>query len=213
MCRCPLSCPAIGANAYVRSVRPGTETSELAAVTMPSTLTMKTSEGVVEVTGTSSRSRCLPGIVPARPRASRTEGPRPRRPRSGPHDGHPAHPARAGAHVVGTSRPRRGARLRRRTSSSTSRRRTPWRASAMSTWPSKSSAATSRRGPRASAKAGGVLVSVVGPVEARPAGGLAVDFVVEADRFQLVEIAPRVRTEDCERTSELSPHSTRPSQP
>lgn len=62
-------------------------------------------------------------------------------------------------------------------------------------------------------KAGGVLVSVVGPVEARPAGGLAVDFVVEADRFQLVEIAQRVRTEDCERTSELSPHSTRPSQP
>jgi NADPH:quinone reductase-like Zn-dependent oxidoreductase len=37
------------------------------------------------------------------------------------------------------------------------------------------------------------LVSVVGPVEAQPANGRAVDFVVEADRAQLVEIAQRVR--------------------
>jgi hypothetical protein len=36
-------------------------------------------------------------------------------------------------------------------------------------------------------------VSVVGPVEARPADGLAVDFVVEADRAQLGEIVQRVR--------------------
>lgn len=42
-------------------------------------------------------------------------------------------------------------------------------------------------------KAGGTLVSVVGPVEARPADGLAVDFVVEADRAQLSEIVQRVR--------------------
>ena len=42
-------------------------------------------------------------------------------------------------------------------------------------------------------RAGGVLVSVVGPVEARPANGLAIDFVVEADRSQLIEIAQRVR--------------------
>lgn len=42
-------------------------------------------------------------------------------------------------------------------------------------------------------KPGGTLVSVVGPVEARPADGLAVDFVVEADRGQLTEIAQRVR--------------------
>ena len=42
-------------------------------------------------------------------------------------------------------------------------------------------------------KAGGTLVSVVGPVEARPANGLAVDFVVETDRAQLVEIVQRVR--------------------
>jgi NADPH:quinone reductase-like Zn-dependent oxidoreductase len=42
-------------------------------------------------------------------------------------------------------------------------------------------------------KVGGTLVSVVGPVEHRPAGGVAVDFVVEADRAQLVEIVQRVR--------------------
>ncbi|MFI6832596.1 NADP-dependent oxidoreductase [Kribbella sp. NPDC050241] len=42
-------------------------------------------------------------------------------------------------------------------------------------------------------KTGGTLVSVVGPVEARPADGLAVDFVVEADRTQLSEIVQRVR--------------------
>ena len=42
-------------------------------------------------------------------------------------------------------------------------------------------------------RAGGTLVSVVGPVEARPAYGLAVDFVVEADRAQLSEIVQRVR--------------------
>jgi NADPH:quinone reductase-like Zn-dependent oxidoreductase len=36
-------------------------------------------------------------------------------------------------------------------------------------------------------------VSVVGPVQARPADGLAVDFVVEADRAQLGEIVQRVR--------------------
>ena len=36
-------------------------------------------------------------------------------------------------------------------------------------------------------------VSIVGPVEARPPDGLAVDFVVEADRAQLNEIVQRVR--------------------
>jgi NADPH:quinone reductase-like Zn-dependent oxidoreductase len=40
---------------------------------------------------------------------------------------------------------------------------------------------------------GGTLVSVVGPVEARPRDARAVDFVVEADRTQLVEIVQRVR--------------------
>ena len=42
-------------------------------------------------------------------------------------------------------------------------------------------------------RAGGTLVSIVGPAEARPAGGLAVDFVVESDRAQLSEIVRRVR--------------------
>src|SRR5256714_1483114 len=42
-------------------------------------------------------------------------------------------------------------------------------------------------------RAGGTLVSIVGPVEARPADGLAVDFVVESHRAQLSEIIPRVR--------------------
>jgi NADPH:quinone reductase-like Zn-dependent oxidoreductase len=42
-------------------------------------------------------------------------------------------------------------------------------------------------------RAGGTLVSIVGPVEKRPAGGLAIDFVVESDRAQLSEIARRVR--------------------
>jgi NADPH:quinone reductase-like Zn-dependent oxidoreductase len=42
-------------------------------------------------------------------------------------------------------------------------------------------------------RAGGTLVSIVGPPETRPAGGLAVDFVVEADRVQLWEIVRRVR--------------------
>jgi NADPH:quinone reductase-like Zn-dependent oxidoreductase len=41
--------------------------------------------------------------------------------------------------------------------------------------------------------AGGTLVSIVGPVEARPAEGLAIDFVVECDRAQLGEIVQRVR--------------------
>jgi NADPH:quinone reductase-like Zn-dependent oxidoreductase len=42
-------------------------------------------------------------------------------------------------------------------------------------------------------RAGGTLVTVVGPPEARPAGGLAIDFVVESDRAQLSEIVQRVR--------------------
>jgi len=42
-------------------------------------------------------------------------------------------------------------------------------------------------------RAGGTLVTVVGPPEARPADGLAIDFVVEASRGQLNEIVQRVR--------------------
>jgi NADPH:quinone reductase-like Zn-dependent oxidoreductase len=40
---------------------------------------------------------------------------------------------------------------------------------------------------------GGTLVTVVGPPEARPVDGLAIDFVVESDRAQLTEIVQRVR--------------------
>ncbi|MGK4578474.1 NADP-dependent oxidoreductase [Kitasatospora sp. HPMI-4] len=42
-------------------------------------------------------------------------------------------------------------------------------------------------------RAGGTLITVVGPPEARPAHGLAIDFVVESDRAQLGEIVQRVR--------------------
>jgi NADPH:quinone reductase-like Zn-dependent oxidoreductase len=42
-------------------------------------------------------------------------------------------------------------------------------------------------------RAGGTVVSIVGPVEVWPAGGLAIDFVVESDRAQLSEIVQRVR--------------------
>ena len=42
-------------------------------------------------------------------------------------------------------------------------------------------------------RSGGTLVSIVGPCEARPADGLAVDFVVVSDRAQLSEIVRRVR--------------------
>src|SRR6187399_613665 len=42
-------------------------------------------------------------------------------------------------------------------------------------------------------RAGGILVSIVGPPKARPADGLAIDFVVESDRAQLGEIVQRVR--------------------
>jgi NADPH:quinone reductase-like Zn-dependent oxidoreductase len=42
-------------------------------------------------------------------------------------------------------------------------------------------------------RSGGTLVTIVGPPEARPADGLAVDFVVESDRAQLGEIVQRVR--------------------
>jgi NADPH:quinone reductase-like Zn-dependent oxidoreductase len=42
-------------------------------------------------------------------------------------------------------------------------------------------------------RAGGTLVTVVGPPEARPPDGSAIDFVVESDRGQLCQIVQRVR--------------------
>jgi NADPH:quinone reductase-like Zn-dependent oxidoreductase len=66
-------------------------------------------------------------------------------------------------------------------------------------------------------RAGGTLVSIVGPPEARPADGRAVDFVVESDRAQLTEIVQRVRDGrvrtnigNVSTLDDASPHSTRP---
>jgi NADPH:quinone reductase-like Zn-dependent oxidoreductase len=42
-------------------------------------------------------------------------------------------------------------------------------------------------------RAGGTLVTVTGPTEARPADGLTIDFVVVPDRAQLSELVQRVR--------------------
>jgi NADPH:quinone reductase-like Zn-dependent oxidoreductase len=42
-------------------------------------------------------------------------------------------------------------------------------------------------------RAGGTLVTITGPTEARPADGSAIDFVVESDRAQLSEIVRRAR--------------------
>jgi NADPH:quinone reductase-like Zn-dependent oxidoreductase len=42
-------------------------------------------------------------------------------------------------------------------------------------------------------RAGGMLVTIAGPADARPTDGLAVDFIVEADRAQLGEVVQRVR--------------------
>ena len=42
-------------------------------------------------------------------------------------------------------------------------------------------------------RAGGTLVTITGPTEARPSGGLTVDFVVIPDRAQLSEVVQRAR--------------------
>src|SRR5689334_7291716 len=42
-------------------------------------------------------------------------------------------------------------------------------------------------------RAGGTLVTVTGPTEAQPSGGLTIDFVVVPDRAQLAELVQRVR--------------------
>ena len=42
-------------------------------------------------------------------------------------------------------------------------------------------------------RAGGTLVTIAGPTEARPANGLTIDFVLVSDRAQLSEIVQRVR--------------------
>ena len=42
-------------------------------------------------------------------------------------------------------------------------------------------------------RAGGILVTIAGPTEARPTDGLTIDFVVVSDRAQLSEVVQRVR--------------------
>jgi NADPH:quinone reductase-like Zn-dependent oxidoreductase len=42
-------------------------------------------------------------------------------------------------------------------------------------------------------RAGGTLVTIAGPTEARPADGLTIDFVLVSNRAQLSEIVKRVR--------------------
>jgi NADPH:quinone reductase-like Zn-dependent oxidoreductase len=42
-------------------------------------------------------------------------------------------------------------------------------------------------------RAGGTLVTIAGPTEARPVGGLTIDFVVVPDRVQLSELVQRFR--------------------
>lgn len=42
-------------------------------------------------------------------------------------------------------------------------------------------------------RTGGTLVTITGPTEARPVNGRTIDFIVEANRQQLIELAQRVR--------------------
>ncbi len=45
----------------------------------------------------------------------------------------------------------------------------------------------------AAVRAGGTLVTIAGPIDARPVDGLAIDFVVEPNRAQLLEVVQRLR--------------------
>src|SRR5262249_24079765 len=42
-------------------------------------------------------------------------------------------------------------------------------------------------------RAGGTLVTITGPIDARPSGGRTIDFVVESDRAQLSVLVQRLR--------------------
>src|SRR4029079_11736975 len=42
-------------------------------------------------------------------------------------------------------------------------------------------------------RTGGTLVTIAGPTEARPSGGLTIDFIVVPDRAQLSELVQRLR--------------------
>ena len=101
----------------------------------------------------------------------------------------------AGAYVIGTgraSRPSEGARLRRAWSSSTLRTTSLEDVGGVDLVFDVIGGDIQKRSAGV-IRAGGTLVTIAGPPEARPADGLAVDFVVESDRGQLGEIVQRVR--------------------
>jgi hypothetical protein len=56
-----------------------------------------------------------------------------------------------------------------------------------------SSAATSRSGPAGLIRAGGTLVTIAGPPEARPVDSLAIDFLVLSDRARQGELVRRAQ--------------------
>ena len=62
-------------------------------------------------------------------------------------------------------------------------------------------------------RAGGTLVTIAGPPEARPADGLAIDFVVRPIVPNWVRLSSGCGTDDCGRTSATSRPSTMPSPP
>ena len=100
----------------------------------------------------------------------------------------------AGAYVIGTGRAagRQTALDFVRRSSSTSIT-TPWKMSAESIVVFDVLGGDIAKRSAGLIRAGGTLVTIAGPTEARPAGGLTVDFVVVPDRAQLSEIVRRVR--------------------
>jgi NADPH:quinone reductase-like Zn-dependent oxidoreductase len=62
-------------------------------------------------------------------------------------------------------------------------------------------------------RAGGMLVTIAGPIEARPVYGRTVDFVVEPDRAQLSEIVRGHVTDECGQTLATWVPSTMPLPP
>ena len=118
-----------------------------------------------------------------------------------------------GAYVIGAGR---AVDVRRRSTSarwsSSTLRTTRWKTSAALTWCSTSSAETSkavRRRDPGRRNTGDHRP----PAEARPADGLAIDFVVMSDRAQLGEIVRRVRDGRLRTKSATSRPSTMPSRP
>ena len=105
-------------------------------------------------------------------------------------------PREAGAYVIGSGRAADRQTQQSPTSgrwTSSTLRTTRWKTSARSTSCSTSSAVHREAVRRHDPSRGKASVTIAGPPEARPASGLAVDFVVLPDRAQLGEIVQRVR--------------------